>query len=120
MAAGREGTDGMSKKLSNNGLWESSRMIIPQHKEALLRHQGERHRSERPQLDEQAWEEIGEQLQRSMMDREAITLNLFDPFERRTIAGIVVDIDMIGQRIRINEGDERYWIRAEDILGVMS
>ncbi|WP_152392335.1 hypothetical protein [Paenibacillus guangzhouensis] len=26
----------MSKKLENNGLWESSRMMLPQHREALL------------------------------------------------------------------------------------
>ncbi|WCR29178.1 hypothetical protein L3476_10905 [Paenibacillus thiaminolyticus] len=26
----------MSKKLQKNGLWESSRMMLPQHKEALL------------------------------------------------------------------------------------
>jgi hypothetical protein len=28
----------MSKKLENNGLWESSRMMLPEHKEALLAH----------------------------------------------------------------------------------
>ncbi|TDL58314.1 YolD-like family protein [Paenibacillus dendritiformis] len=95
-------------------------MIIPQHKEALLRYQREQHRRERPHLDEQAWTDISSKLQRSMMDREAITLNLYDPFERRTITGIVVDIDMIGQRIRIKEGDERYWIAADDILGVIN
>jgi hypothetical protein len=27
----------MSKKLEANGIWESSRMIIPQHKEAAIR-----------------------------------------------------------------------------------
>ena len=25
----------MSKKLQNNGLWESSRMMLPQHREAF-------------------------------------------------------------------------------------
>ncbi|WP_374018983.1 YolD-like family protein [Paenibacillus thiaminolyticus] len=120
MAANREGTDRMSKKLSNNGLWESSRMIIPQHKEALLRHQGEQHRRERPNLDDQAVEELSRLLQWSMENREPVTLQLYDPFERCEVSGIVVDIDMIGQRIRIREGDERRWISVEDILGVLS
>ncbi|RJG20781.1 hypothetical protein DQX05_23950 [Paenibacillus thiaminolyticus] len=35
------------KKLENNDLWESSRMIIPQHKEALLMHQCAQHHRER-------------------------------------------------------------------------
>lgn len=109
----------MNGKLSGNGIWEGSRFIIPQHKEALLRHQREQHRQERPHLDEQAWDDIGGQLQRSMMEREPITLELYDPFERRTETGVVVDIDMIGQRIRLQEGEERRWIRADDILRVM-
>ncbi|MFD3271538.1 YolD-like family protein [Paenibacillus dendritiformis] len=108
----------MSKKLAANGLWESSRMIIPQHKEALLRHQGEQHRRERPNLDDLMVEEISRRLQWSMENREPITLQLYDPFEQREASAIVVDIDMIGQRIRIKEGDERHWIQVEDILGV--
>ncbi|WP_240927581.1 YolD-like family protein [Paenibacillus thiaminolyticus] len=107
----------MSKKLSNNGLWESSRMMLPQHKEALLRHQHEQHRQERPLLDEMVWEEISRRLQWSMENKEPIVLELYDPFERREVSGIVVDIDMIGQRVRLQQDEERRWIRVEDILG---
>ncbi|WP_240927567.1 YolD-like family protein [Paenibacillus thiaminolyticus] len=107
----------MSKKLSNNGLWESSRMMLQQHKEALLQHQHEQHRQERPLLDEMVWEEISRRLQWSMENRDPITLLLYDPFEQREAAGIVVDIDMIGQRVRVQEGEERIWISVEDILG---
>ncbi|WP_259392261.1 hypothetical protein [Paenibacillus thiaminolyticus] len=31
----------------------------------------------------------------------------------------VVDIDMIGQRVRLQEGDDRIWIQVEDIMGVI-
>ena len=110
----------MSKKLSNNGLWESSRMIIPQHKEALLKRQENQVRKERPHLDEQASDDISRCLQWSLENREPITLQLYDPFEQREASGVVVDIDMIGQCVRLLEGDERHWIRADDILGVMS
>lgn len=107
----------MSGKLSGNGLWESSRMIIPQHKEALLRHQREQHRQERPSLDEQVVEDLSRRLQWSMEERELITLQLYDPFEQREVAGVVIDIDMIGRRVRLQDGDERNWIRVEDIIG---
>lgn len=117
MAASREGANSVSKKLSNNGLWESSRMIIPQHKEALLRHQHEQHRQERPNLDDQVIEEVSRRLQWSMENREPIVLELYNPFEQREVSGIVVDIDMIGQRVRLQKGDERHWIQVEDILG---
>lgn len=109
----------MSKKLSNNGLWESSRMMLPQHKEALLKHQQAQHRRERPNLDDQVVEELSRRLQWSMESREPITLQLYDPFEQREVFCIVVDIDMIGQRVRLQEGDEKRWIKADDILGVV-
>ncbi|BFH66272.1 hypothetical protein J27TS7_11180 [Paenibacillus dendritiformis] len=108
----------MRKKLGGNGIWESSRMIIPQHKEALLRHQREQHRQERPNLDDQVVEELSRRLQWSMENREPITLQLYDPFDRREVVGVVVDIDMIGQRVRLREGDEKRWISVHDILGV--
>ncbi|MDG0875559.1 YolD-like family protein [Paenibacillus thiaminolyticus] len=93
----------MSGKLSGNGIWESSRFIVPEFREALLRRQRENVRRERPLVDEQAWEEISGQLQRSMMESEVITLQLYDPFEQREVFCIVVDIDMISQRIRVPE-----------------
>ncbi|BFH17395.1 hypothetical protein J6TS7_57950 [Paenibacillus dendritiformis] len=54
------------------------------------------------------------------MEGEEITLNVYDPFDKRVVRGTVVDIDMLGQRVRIRtENEERHWIRAEDILGVI-
>ncbi|EHQ62315.1 hypothetical protein PDENDC454_10505 [Paenibacillus dendritiformis C454] len=91
-------------------------MMLQQHKEALLRHQGEQHRQVRPQLDEQAWDDISRCLQWSMENREPVVLELYDPFERREVSGIVVDIDMIGRRIRLQTGEARQWIHVENIL----
>ena len=93
-------------------------MMLQQHKEALLRHQHAQHRQERPSLDDQVIEEVSRHLQWSMENREPITLRLYDPFEQREASGIVVDIDMIGQRVKVQVGEERNWIRVEDILGV--
>lgn len=55
-----------SLKLTGNGLWESSRMIIPQYKEALLAREWERQNQERAQLDDQLLEELSYELQQSM------------------------------------------------------
>ncbi|MET3207228.1 UNVERIFIED_CONTAM: hypothetical protein ABIC26_000162 [Paenibacillus sp. PvR008] len=38
----------MSKKLEGNGIWESSRIIIPEHKEAYLRLMKDRQRRGKP------------------------------------------------------------------------
>ncbi|WP_259391989.1 YolD-like family protein [Paenibacillus thiaminolyticus] len=92
--------------------------MLSQHKEALLKPQRAQNRRERPLLDEQAWEDISSRLQWSMENKEPIVLELYDPFERGEVSGIVVDIDMIGQRIRLQQDEERRCIRVEDILGV--
>jgi catalase (peroxidase I) len=47
----------------SNLLWESSRMILPEHKERILSHRDEVRRGgrrERPVMDEQEWERINE------------------------------------------------------------
>lgn len=43
----------MSKKLELNGLWESSRMMLPQHKESAIRNRRESQRIMHPIRDEQ-------------------------------------------------------------------
>ncbi|NRF95555.1 hypothetical protein HQN89_32470 [Paenibacillus frigoriresistens] len=41
----------MSKKLELNGLWESSRMMLPQHKESAIKGQKEKQLIQRQALD---------------------------------------------------------------------
>lgn len=43
----------MGKKLEGNGLWESSRIILPEHKEGYLRLMKDRQRRGKPELDDQ-------------------------------------------------------------------
>ncbi|WP_413380083.1 YolD-like family protein [Alkalihalobacillus sp. 1P02AB] len=41
-----------------NLLWEGSRMFLPEHKEALLKQKEEEQKVPKPELDEQAFQEI--------------------------------------------------------------
>lgn len=43
----------ISKKLEGNGLWESSRMILSEHKERIYQYRVELSKKQRPTLDEQ-------------------------------------------------------------------
>lgn len=104
-------------KLNGNGRYESSRFVLPEHREALLMYQHERTRLQRPELDEQEWEQIGSRLQQSMAEREKINVRLFDPFARKEVNGIVVDIDIHRRRFKLDE--ETQWINFEDVLEVV-
>lgn len=106
-----------SSKLHGDGLWYG--FIMPEHKTALVDQQRQHMRRPRPTLDEQEWEQIGYQLQRSMEDREPVTLELFDPFERHEESGVVVDIDMHGRRVKLLQNDVSRWIKVEEIIEVL-
>lgn len=105
-------------KLNGNGIFESSRFVIPQHREALLTYHHEQERRIRPRIDDQEWDVIGGKLQQSMNERESITLELFEPFECKQVTGVVVDIDVSRRRVKLQQDDECSWIRIENIIEV--
>ncbi|EJW14693.1 YolD-like family protein [Paenibacillus alvei] len=107
-------------KLNGNGIFEGSRFILPEHREAYLEQQHERARRQRPMIDEQEWEQIGTRLQQAMQDRETVTLEMYDPFEVCQLTGEVIDIDILNRRVRLLLDGEKQWVKIEDILEVRS
>jgi hypothetical protein len=79
----------MSKKLEQNGLWESSRMMLPQHKESAIRNHKEMSRIQRLVLDEQEVQVISATLSQSQMYKKTVELTLFGEYQTRTMTGIV-------------------------------
>ncbi|EJW14660.1 YolD-like family protein [Paenibacillus alvei] len=105
-------------KLNGNGIWEGSRFILPEHREMWLSSQYESTRRQRPTLDEQEWEQIGDRLQQAMRDRETITLQMYDPFEQCQLTAQVIDIDPQGRRVKLLLDGEKQWVSIDDILNV--
>lgn len=108
----------MSKKLQGNGIWEASRMMLPEHKETIIHHRQEYGRRSRPVIDEQEWELIGSRLQESMQEQTLITLEMYDPFERCQLTGIVLDVDIQSKRLRLLLDGKKQWVSIMDILNV--
>lgn len=100
-----------------NLLWESSRMILPEHKERIRSRRDEARRGgrqERPELDEQELERINEVIAQSLCNRTAVRLQMYDPLEDCIVEGIVEEFDPMTGHIRVN-GD---WFDTKDIVGV--
>jgi len=110
----------MSKKLQGNGLFESSRMMLPEHKEAIIVYNRSLQKKSRPQLDEQELGRISMLLTESMQLRKEIVLVLFGEFKTIEVTGIVTKVDLQQKRIRFNkDSDEDYrWINLSDIIDV--
>lgn len=109
----------MSKKLQGNGLFESSRMMLPEHKEAYILHQQNLRKNSPPQLDDQEIERISILIAESMQFRKEVTVVLFGEFDMRTLTGIVTKINPQEKIVRIEQGNDYQWIRIAEIINVI-
>lgn len=107
----------MSKKLEGNGLWESSRLMLPQHKEVIVNDDLRHDKRTRPLLDEQEIELIEHVLIRSFRERRKVTLELFAPYEQVEVRGIVTTLQTAQREIKLAIGGAQWqWIKVRDIL----
>jgi hypothetical protein len=79
----------LGKKLEANGLWESSRMMLPQHKDASVRKPTQIERLERSTLDAQEVEIISNVLFQSHRYQKVVRLTLYGEYEPRIVTGIL-------------------------------
>jgi hypothetical protein len=108
----------MSKKLRGNGLFESSRMMLPEHKEAYLLHQQELNRRKLPVLDSQQIERFSWIIAESMMTGKEITLCLYGDFAERRITGRIVRIEQRERKVKIANGWHEEWVDIEKIINI--
>ncbi|WP_169090994.1 YolD-like family protein [Paenibacillus sp. PL91] len=104
---------GSRKKLEGNGMWESSRMMLPEHKVALNVWDRERHKRTRIHLDEQEWEDVSRAVAQSMQQREPIKLKMYHEFEELEIIGIVDRVNQLKSQFMV-DGE---WFLIKNIEG---
>ncbi|MGW8823378.1 YolD-like family protein [Paenibacillus lautus] len=103
-------------KLDGNGLWESSRMMLPEHKETIIRRQLEEGRKDKPVLDPQEMELIEQALAESFHMHRKIKVRLFDEYEDMELIGTVSVIHTYRREIKLATGvSEWEWIKIDDI-----
>lgn len=101
-------------KLDGNGMWESSRIILPEHREAINEYRWGLKAKEKPILDEDEHETICRKILESYENRTEITLIMFDRFEDLRVIGVVERADPIGGRIRV-DGE---WFAVKDVIRI--
>lgn len=107
----------MSKKLTDNGLFDSSRMMLPQHRTAILAYQMGVKSETKPAIDEQQWQLIGQVLQDSFNEHIKVTLTVFDPFHTRDLTGFVTVINTFRKEIKLSIAQNEWeWIKFGDII----
>ncbi|RPK29886.1 YolD-like family protein [Paenibacillus xylanexedens] len=106
----------MGKKLDGNGIFESSRMILPEHREAMLRQQREQQRRGKPVLDEQAIEEIVRALAESHHEKTKVDLVVFSPFDDEYYSGVVIGINQSRGKVNLLLDDGEKEIQIAEII----
>ncbi|WP_260986700.1 YolD-like family protein [Paenibacillus xylanexedens] len=77
----------MASKLSENGMYEGSRLILPEHRGAYLAQEELQRRRGKPVLDEQEMHLIEEAIFESYQECRTVTLTVFSPFDDEELRG---------------------------------
>jgi hypothetical protein len=104
----------LGKKLEGNGMWESSRMMLPEHREAILDQTRNKDNKKRNELDEQELLLIETTIHQSMQHHQTLTFSLYDPHEDLKVIGLVERVDQRAKQIRV-DGE---WFDMRDIVAV--
>ncbi|MGD0032573.1 YolD-like family protein [Paenibacillus illinoisensis] len=109
----------MAKKSIDNGLFESSRLILKEHKVAWLTQQEQILEKKIPVLDGRELEQIHRTLIDSYNRRLRIRITVFDPIEDKVYEGIVSTINTYLREIKLvwGKGDYKF-IDIEKIISV--
>lgn len=108
--------------LRGNLLWESSRMILPEHRRKLLEYREEVQRTtlyRRPDWDEQQLEEFQRILSWAIGEHRNVTLRYYTDDGPRQIEGIVTKIDAINGKILIVSENTKQFIDMREILTII-
>lgn len=112
----------MAKKLEGNGMWTSSRMMLPEHVEQILEQNRGLKKLTKPELDEQEIAIIDQDIYGSMKQNRVVTLTIFDEYKHETIVGIVQKVVTGIKQVKVMLWepfaleDECVWIFMGNIL----
>ncbi|WP_199617862.1 YolD-like family protein [Paenibacillus alkalitolerans] len=106
------------KKLRGNGIWEASRMMLPQHKDAIRSHRTGLKARPKPELDEQRMEELSLALAEALECGADTAVTVYGVYEDETSVGVVEKIDPIGRYVKLVGEQETVWIPFGDIVHV--
>ncbi|MEF3307139.1 YolD-like family protein [Paenibacillus sp. GYB003] len=109
-----------SIKLTGNGIFESSRMMLPEHRQQFVTRSGlwQKGSRTRPVLDDQEMEEFAQKISESQHSGKEITLRVWG--QEEVLTGIVMRIDAPLGRLVLAHSTGRMVIRIHDIIEVRS
>ncbi|WP_188453815.1 YolD-like family protein [Virgibacillus oceani] len=97
----------------SNMMWESSRMMLPEHVQRIREHQKEMLKKTKPILDEQQKLDIGFKLQCALHNDLTVEIKHFDDGHYLTAKGKLIKLDT--NKINLDIGKE---VKLDNVLDV--
>ncbi|RYL93854.1 YolD-like family protein [Sporolactobacillus sp. THM7-4] len=99
--------------------WESSRMMLPEHVRALNEHKSSMKKIDRPQLDEQEWEEIGRIVHEAVIENKPADVKYYKDGKIKTMTGYCLKPDPVRRYLKFSDRFGISWeIAFRDIVDV--
>lgn len=98
-----------------NGIVESSRLMLPEHREMIKQFGKSLTHEKRPVIDEQALEEINQTLLTAAQLDAQVRLTVFDINRYVNVVGFVA-VDAMSRRIRVIHEGQKTWVPFGDII----
>ncbi|WP_128747506.1 YolD-like family protein [Lederbergia galactosidilytica] len=77
----------------HNLMWESSRMMLPEHVECILDWRKSLDEEKKPIIDEQQWEEFGQTIQEAIANNQRVKFTIWKDGFFEDVKGWVHNID---------------------------
>lgn len=101
-------------------MWESSRILLPEHREAYLSQRRQANRHLQPELDEQRLDELSNEVTAAIRRQSRVKIFVYDPYENKSFTGRIRTMDPIRRKLCLETNDERIWINIRSIVKIES
>lgn len=101
----------------HNLMWESSRMMLPEHKLRIREHQKELQKRTKPILDEQQITLFSQMISDAMKRDLSLKIQIFHPYRDHYVTGKVQKI-IPEQQLKLVSTDDSKWIAFKEIIDV--
>ncbi|MDQ0297717.1 hypothetical protein J2S78_000125 [Salibacterium salarium] len=102
----------------SNMRWESSRMILPEHREQWLKHQEKHNKAKKPELDPQRWEELEWLLSDAMRNNDSLRFTYWQDGLFFEVIGVCHYINHAQQQFHLMTQDGVHYLSFHKLVNV--
>lgn len=103
-----------------NKLWEGSRMMLPEHVQAIRRHEFNKTKVDKPELDQQQLQEIEQTIGEAMGETRLLEVTYYNEWFCETFEGFAVHYDQYTNLLKMEDVDgDLEWPPIDMIVSVV-